>query len=507
MPMAVTAETGLAYIRENPRYNRRGVNVYTTTELLGITGRDNKGQFVTAQYEQPIFMLTLDERIDMYRLCADVYGIVSSRMQRIAGMEWRVYCDEKEDDRTVAALRDAYQIFKEYEGVPDLKYLAIRLKMANFINQRLPDVTPDLSNFQNSLMRWLRRERMIKEDRSTEIQDWLEQPNQGVTMNDFLKMYVNDLMIHGGSAVYKDQLNGVVENFYNLPGGTVIPLVSKYVGGATPFAQVVDGEEVKIYFEDEIAYSKYVPTTARSHGMIPLEALVNKLAESLMFDKRAAEQADGTRPPEKLIVFGDNQPFGAFDGEFKVPMNTNEQIRIETAINEARKEAIRTLSGVGTPLAVDISRSDQFPHHMQRQQQIREYVGLVYQASNMEMNLSGSDDTSGRATSESQERIDRQRGVWPVVYLIQQFFNKKIIPFRFGTGYRFEFSPGVSEAETVELVKKKLDSGAFTLNEIRTVDLGMDPFQGEEYDMPFAKGAAAPGADSLNPMFTQGVEE
>ena len=511
MPMSITAETALSYLDKRVSgmdgVNRRGLTVYSATELLGIAGRDERGELLQSQYEQPIFSLTVDERLDIFRYCADVFGVVASRMHRIAGLEWQVRADSKEEDRIAASLKDSAQIYKEYEGILDLKYLVVRKKLFNFISKRLPDVLPDLSNFDASLSRWVRKGRTDGEDRSEEIQEWLKEPSQGTDIMDFMKMWIFDLMIHGGTAVYKEVNDKRIENFYNLPGGTVHPLKNRYVGGANPYVQVIDGEEPQIFFDNEMSYTKYVPTSAKSHGMIPLEALINKVSESMLFDRKAAMEADGTRPPEKLIVFGDNAPFGGLDQEFEVPINKDEQIRIESAINEAKKEAIRTLTGVGTPVAVDLSRSDQFPHHMERQRQIREYVGLVFQASNIEMNLTGSDDTSGRATSESQERIDKQKGIWPIVLLMQDFFSQDIIPYRFGPGYAFEFSPGQSEAETVKLVKDKLQSGAWSINEVRSEDLAMDPFQGEEYDLPQGGGPADPGMDEDNPIFTQGVGE
>jgi len=510
MPMAITAETALAYLdnkimRGGER--QRGINVYSTTDLLGIAGRDKQGKLIQAQIEHPILTLTIDERIDIFRFCADVFGVVAARMHRIAGLEWKVRADSKEEDRMAASLKDAYQVFKEYEGVLELEFMMTRYRMYRFVHSKLRDVLPDMSNFTQSLSRWSRRIKDRNEDRSEEIQEWLKEPNQGIDLMNFVKMWIFDLMVHGGSSVYKqvgpDQR---IDNFYNLPGGTVHPLKNKFVGGPNVYVQTIDTEEPQIYFDNEISYTKYVPTSANSHGMVPLEALVNKVAESMLFDRKAADEADGTRPPEKLIVFGDNAPFGGLDQEFSVPINKEEQIRIEAAINEAKKEAIRTLSGVGTPIAVDLSRADQFPHHMERQRQIREYVGLVFQASNIEMNLTGSDDTSGRSTSESQERIDKQKGIWPIVLLLQDFFSQDIIPYRFGSGYTFEYAPGQSEMETVKLVKEKLGSGAWTVNEVRSEDLGKDTFQGEEYDKPQGTAPTEPGADESSPMFTQGVE-
>jgi hypothetical protein len=502
MPLAFTAEQIIDFMHKNPKEARkRGLNVYSATSLQAVSGRDKSGNMINATYEYPLFGLKIDERLDIFRFCSAVFGIVTSRMQRISGLEWHIIPNSKDEDRIADSLKDAKAIYSEYAPLIEDGNIGAALivrKMLNFVKGYLDEVLDDLSNFNTALLRWKRRINAKNEDKASEIEDWLAEPGLGTDIGDFLKMSVADLMIHGGMGVYKEvNDNKLLENFYLLPGGTVFPMRNRYVGGINAYLQLIDVEEAKIYFQDEISYSKYVPTSARSHGLIPLEALVNKIAESLLFDKRSAEQADGTRPPEKLIVFGDNAPFGSFDEEVNLPINKDEQGRIETIINESRKEAIRTLSGVGTPISVDLSRENLFQYQMERQKQIREEVGLVYNASNVEMNLTGSDDTSGRATSETQERLDKQRGIYPVILLLQRFFDKDILPFRYGTGYKLEFSGGTNEFEQIRLVKEKMQSGVFPVNEIRTEDLGKEPFEGEEYDKP--KGGGQMG-DSMNPM-------
>lgn len=243
-----------------------------------------------------------------------------------------------------------------------------------------------------------------------------------------------------------------------------------------------------------------------SYGTIPLEALVNKMAESLLFDEFAANQADGTKPPEKIVVFGENAPFGDLDTELEVPVDETEQKKIETVINEARKFAVRTITGVGTPTVLDISKSDTFGQQSTRQQQIRESVALVFNVSNMEVNLTGGEGTSGRSTSESQERQDQKRGIEPILGILEDKWNREIIPMRFGPGFEFSFGSGLSEVETIELDTKKAASGVYSVNEVRE-DRGVDPFPEDEFDRPQKGGAqrADPGADQMNPLFTSPI--
>jgi hypothetical protein len=225
----------------------------------------------------------------------------------------------------------------------------------------------------------------MKADHAQEIEDWLAQPNINDSWADYAKKWVFDLMVHGSSATYKEIIDDKIENFYTLPGGTVLPVRSQYVGGVGAYVQIIPAMEPQLFFQDELSYTTYVPISSQSYGAIPIEALVNKVAESLLFDKLMAEQADGTRPPDKVVVFGDTTPFGGTLGEFKddftLPMGKAEQRRLEVKLNESKKGAIATLSGVGHPLVLDMTRENTMGVQMERQKMIREEVALVFNMS------------------------------------------------------------------------------------------------------------------------------
>lgn len=462
----------------------RGVSVFSTSQLLGVTGLGKDGDRVTTTYQYPYFNLTISERVDMYRLCSPIFGVVTGRMNRIAGLEWTVTKASKDEDRIAERLKECMAIYREYEDDPTVKGLGVRLRCAAEVFRWLPEVRRDLKNFDAALRRWSRRLKAQAEDRSTEVEDWLRAPNQGDTFSDLIKKIVFDLHVHGVAAPYKEAMNGHVENVYELPGGTVYPIRGRYIGEATGYVQLVDGFDPQVMFKDEVSFLQYAPRSDASYGSIPLEALVNKVAESLLFDQRAAEMADGTKPPEKLIAFGDRSPFGALGEEFELPIDKAEQKRVEALVNEARKEAVRVITGYGTPAIVDVSRADTFQYQSERQKMVREEVGLVFGASNAEMNLTGSEATSGRETSETQERYDLYKGIYPLVQTIENFLNQDVLPYRFGSGFLFQYQPSTSETAKVDLLRKKKDSGLYSVNELRAEELGRDPFEGKQYDEP-----------------------
>jgi hypothetical protein len=310
------------------------------------------------------------------------------------------------------------------------------------------------------------------------------QPNINDRYDEFIKKIIFDLLVHGNFAVYKEQLNGRLENMYCLPGGTVVPLKSKFVGGANAYVQVSNRMDTSmIYFSDELAYANYIPNSARAYGFIPLEALVNKIAETLLFDRLMADQADGTKPPEKMVIIAENSPFGDINKEYNVPINPDEQQRIEAKVNAPKKNAIMTFSG-NVVQVVDLSRENTMSIQMQRQKDIREEVGLVFQATSMEMNLTGSENISGRSTAEAQREIYNSRGIKPILKLLESVFNRDIIPFRVGTGWKLEYDIGKNEIEDLDILQRKVNTGLYSVNELRMDELNEPPFPDEQFDKP-----------------------
>lgn len=474
----------------------RGINVYSFTDLMGVQARDKSGNYLNVTYDIPLFALTIDERIEIFQACSPVFGIVTSRMNRISALEWSIVPDKKNEDKIAEVLKRKKSIYDEYMDSGELKYMIAARQMSLEIRQELPEVLPDLSNFQSSMLRWKRSIQDSKQSVADRAEDWLQEPNNMNNWSDYIKMLVFDLHVHGASAEYKEfNEDGIIENIYILPGGTVLPVRSEFVGGLSAYVQINYGIENQIFFDDELVFSNYVPASSRSYGYVPLESIVNKVAENLLFDKLMAEQADGTKPPEKVVVFGDYSPFGdlGLGDNFSMPADVHEQQRIETVINESRKNAVRTLTGIGHPIVLDLTRENTMATQMERQKMIREEVALIYNMSNIEINMSDSDGVSGRATSESLETIDQNKGIIPITKIIEYGFNRKKLPYRIGPGYKLEFSISTDPMEELKYYTQMVNSGLYSVNEVRIQEMGEDPFRGEEYDLPISKGTPSLG--------------
>jgi len=502
----VTAESVAQPWRSAHQKGRRGVNIYTLSDLLSVSGEARGGEIISGTIQQNLFTLSLDERVQVYRKCDPVFGLVTGRAKRIAGLKWAVKKVTKDDDRIEAHVKMATELFREWSE-PTIKGQVIRARCLKYVLGILPDARPDFSNIGSALARWKRRNKMAYDDRSQEIMDWLHEPNAEDNFNQFVQKTVIDLMVHGGVGWYKERMNRLIENVYVLPGGTVLPFRSTFVGGGSAYVQILNGIPPKVYFPDEITYIAYAPNSMLSYGAVPLEALVNKVAEYLMFDEQAAQKADGTSAPEKLIVMNDQFPFGDEDlgKDLPVPLTREEQSKIETLMNEPRRNAIRVLTGYGgqgQPTVVDLSRESTFQSQSERQDKILRAVAIVYNVSNVEINLTGSEDTSGRATSESQQDSDQQKGWAPIAMQFEDAINTDILPQKFGHGYALESEKGLNDKQKVDLLRARLETGAYSVNEVRT-GAGEEPYPEPEYDRP--KSPSAADGSALNPLSMRSV--
>lgn len=483
--------------------NKRGITVYSMSDLQQVTGRDKEGRLLQWGVETPYFYLTIQQREEIFRLSSPVFGLISSRMNRMAGLQFNITSEKYKEDEIAEEMKDLKSYYEEMKGSLEMRDIMLKAQIVQKLRERMPDLNQDLSNFDGALLRWKRKIKRTEQAVCDNAYEWLQQPNQGVLWEDFVKEWTHCTLVHGASAVYKQVEGNKLTNFGMLPGGTVYKIKSPYFSAMAGYVQAVPGYlEPKIYFSDEISYSTYLPVSSRNYGMIPLEALIKKVTESLLFDDKMASEADGTVPPRKMIIVTDNNPFGAMDDTEKmdIPLDVDEQKRLEQKMKEPIKHGVVTFSGNNIEV-VDLSRADTMTAQMQRQKDIREEVALVFNATNMEVNLTGSEDTSGRSTSQAQLEIEQGKGIAPLAKMFQTMINKTLLPMRYGSGLLFEFELGKNEVEEKQLDKLMLETGEMTKNEIRE-KYGKPTF-GEEYDKP--EGQSSPDGSEMNPFNMQGM--
>ena len=503
-------ETGRNPISQYDIAKRRGLQVYTLSQIISQTGRDEKGGMVTWGVEQPYFFLTAMQRNEIFKLSTPVFGIVTSRMNKIAGLDFNVVPLKKQEDQIADSMKNQKQVFDEYKTATDLKYVLAREKIRQNLIYDLPELLPDLSNFNACLLRWKKRIVNNNMAQGDEIKEWLMEPNNGVTWTAYIKKFVSDLMIHGVTSVYKQYQQGAngqkrLDNFDTLPGGTVYRFKAAYFSGVDGYIQLVAGYEPQIFYANECMYVPYLPTSFQNYPLVPLEALINKIAEGLLFDRLMAEQADGTKPPEKVAIVteGNKNPFGDLEGPENIPVDSDEQKRIESKMNEPRKGAIMSFSGNDVKV-IDLSRENTMGVQNERQKDIRQEVALVFNMSNSEINMMDSEGLGGKSTSETQQEIEQGKGTTPIVRLIEEAHTKNIIPFRFGYGWKLEVAKEKNETEKEQVDTLRLNNGKVTVNELREED-GMPTFDDEQFDLPRGTQPAQPGESQINPIHMKQV--
>jgi hypothetical protein len=491
----------------NASKNPRGMQIVHFSQFYPVSGKDKNGNIVTGNVEYPFYHISPDERIEIFRLCSTVFSLVSGRMNRVSAMDWDVVSEHQIEDEIAYNLKSLYEHYRELKRDPNIAIVIARSRILAKLKTELPELLNDGSNFEACLLRWKRRIQFNSKSKCEEVEHWLEQPNIHMNFEEFRKAYVLDALVHGNVAVFKQNntQTKLLENFYMLAGGTVNPLRTRYVGGFEAYVQQVNGIEPQIYFSDECSFHAYVPSSVRSYGFVPLESLINKVSEAMFFDRLMSDQADGTKPPEKVVVFGDKSSLDPVDTMMgQLPMNPEEQKRIETIMNEVKKTAIRTLSGVGQPMVLDLSKENTMAVQMQRQDQLDRHIAMVFNASNNEINQTGSDGTSGRATSETNADIDQGKGIMPNVVMFESFINKDILPFRFGSGFKFKFKHEKDQMAEMTKLQAMMQSGLYSVNEIRVKELNESPFEGDQFDLPTNSQPAQVGT-AQSPVFMKSV--
>lgn len=500
------ADTSFNNIPDDRGKNFRGLNVWTLSELRSIQGQTKSGRVTEGTIQYPLFSLDPFERSAIMQSTTYIQAVVTSRMNRISSLEWTVNTEKEVQDETYDQLKEWKQIYFEYGSMDDLNEIVLRYRLYMKIKEHLHTVKRDLSNFDAALLRWKKRIDRQNTKNNNAVIDWLSQPNMEDDFDDWIKKYVQSLMIHGAVGNYKEfSPENRLESFYVLPGGSVYPLRGVTVGSYIAYVQMMTGHFPKMYFQNEISFVNYVPSSTRSYGFVPLDALINKVTEQLLFDQFAATRADGTKEPEKLVLFGDNKSlFGDLTGDLSLPMDTAKQKRIEEKLNTIRKGAIVTLSGVGTPVVADLSKADTFAAQSDRQDKLLRDIALLFNMTNMEVNLAGGQFTSGKETSETQGEIEEGKGTRPIIKKIESIITKHFLPFRYGSGYVFQFQQTKSDDEQVELDTKRNQSGTWTPNEIR-LDRGDDPIPGPENDKLPTGQTAQPDGTQAKPFNMRGM--
>lgn len=531
--------------------NERGMMIYNNQQLIGAAGMDKYGEFQYAGIEYPLFRLTIQQRIEFVKTCAALFGLISSRMAKISTTPFKIVPIKKNEEREYEEMKTLYQVYTEFSGIgakkavsqhqqgtqeptqddvnkalagagpvsadddETAKYARSAEKIKRELMGRLPDLVPDASNFNAAILRWKKRIQQKNFDKGQEILDWIQMPNNGVTWMDFAKKWTFDVHTHGCAAIYKKADKGRLVSFDTLPGGSVFKVKQRVFSPVQAFIQIVYGMSNQFFWQDEINYTDYMCISSQSYPFIPIESIINKLVASLLYDREMANQADGTRPPEKILAVAKktSDPYAEYDDAKNTRMSPDAQNRLEEKVNTPKRYPIIVIDQLNGDVmeVIDIGKENILALLDMRQDKIKQDIALVYNAMPFEMGLTGSDFTSGRETSENQQNESHGKGTQPILDMLKSVIYE-LLPWRYGFGYTAEFDKGKDDKEERELDALKIANGEITINELRE-SKGMPHFEGKQFDFP--KGMAPgeegempqPGQGPLNPLHIKDIGE
>lgn len=477
----------LIFMNEDGKGIVKPASTISMLNLKTLMARDSGGTPHNVTIPNQFDMIDPKIANEIYMRCHYVFAVVSKTASAVSAIEFKVKSKKNNYDKVESDLRCYKDLFDEnigYATNPDYhdqyKSLGICMRALSAIKEELPTIIYDrdahsIPNFEKELFRKSRELKNKSLDEIAAIESFVFNPNNDYTWTDLVKIYVQDLMIHRAAALYF-----VNNNIYALPGGSVYKVMGRSIGESYGYVQLGDFTEPLFMHPNEVIYSQYMPNSNFGFGMSPLDALIDSITSTMLFDKLMANYADQDLPPEKLLVVTTDTP--GFDPSAILagdPMSKGEQKRIETVLNRAKKEnAIKLITGlVGTPMVLDISKTDVAPLLLQFDELVKQRVAMVYNQSNMIVNMTDTSGTSGRSTAEVMERNDNSKGIRPYLMNIENIWTYKVIPRQFSSDYMLESVEEISEAERMDIIQKKVTTGLFSKNALRE-ELGLYPVDG-----------------------------
>jgi hypothetical protein len=138
-----------------------------------------------------------------------------------------------------------------------------------------------------------------------------------------------------------------VENFYLLPGGTVMPLKNKYVGGSQAYVQITKQRRRTAFNFGMSFLCQLHPHVGEALRFVPLESIDQHDRRGHAFQQAHADQATD-EDAQKMIVIANNNPFAGLEGTASnnYPLNPSEQKPLKTRSHATHKECHYTFTGL-----------------------------------------------------------------------------------------------------------------------------------------------------------------
>jgi len=258
-------------------------------------------------------------------------------------------------------------------------------------------------------------EKRFNVDRIDEIRELLEAPNPIDGMwRSFIQRVVEDLLVLDAGCIEKERtLNGGIANLYPVDGGEI--RVNKFWDGdpdEARYAWYPDYQERARFKNDELIYMMSNPMTYRVVGLAPLETL------KLAVDAELSGQSYNTRQlkspaPDGLLDLGEQARPDQVEG-FKRYWNAE----------VAGKGAMAFLGGSRGAQFLPFRSSNRDMQFLEYQVYLVRKIAAVFGLSAQDF---GMPIDINRATAQVQASNTEDRGLRPLLGLVQAFVTREVV--------------------------------------------------------------------------------
>ena len=311
------------------------------------------------------------------------------------------------------------------------------------------------------------------------IKRLFDRPNPALdSFRSFIEPVIEDILVLDAGVIEEVRnLRGQVAQLWGVDGGTI--RVNAMWDGSDPnearYYWYPDNQERARFLNDDMVYIMANPATYRVIGLSPLETL------KLTIDAELSGQTYNHRQVVNAA------PDGMLDlGEGARP----EQVAAFQAYWQAEvagKGAMAFLGGTKNAKFVPFRSTNRDMQFLEWQTYLVRKIAAVFGLSPQDLGLTAD---VNRATADVQQENTEDRGLRPLLALIQEYLTREIVwdeafggaannlCFRFT---RLNLKESLARAQMYKLALAGVSY--LTINEVR-IDSGREPLDGDQYDQP-----------------------
>lgn len=334
-----------------------------------------------------------------------------------------------------------------------------------------------ISSAEWDIVPFNKEEPRVSEQLRKQIKDLFDSPNaRADSFRSFIEPIIEDILVLDAGVIEKVRnLRGQVSELYYVDGGR-IKVSSMWDGSSTEeprYWWYPDGQPRASFRNDEMIYIMSNPTTYRSVGLSPMETLKSTIDSELLGSQYNNRQVQNAAPDGLLDL-----------GEGARPEQVD-QFKSYWSAEVSGKGAMAFLGGSKNAKFIPFRNSNRDMQFLEWQTYLVRKIAAVFALSPQDLGITFD---INRSTADVQQEQSEDRGLRPLLALIQEYLTREIVwdegfggpgnnlAFRFT---RLNLKESLSRAQMYKLGLAGVSW--MTVNEARVAD-GRQPLFGEQYD-------------------------